>query len=534
MLNPTANQGTNMGIRNISKSVSSAMECYKVSIYCSIITLCSNFNHVGGGMRGRIVNMVPSFLKKKKSSEDNEAQELADMLVPFKEQMVEFLKSNRAYGIQRRATVLQAQFAKNPNDRNESAQALLQTIPKALLKGANIRFLGDNNCNMAVQTKTAAVVIQATSLDKNQMNSINKLYESGLAGFLPVNYAQPSIMLNTNPQKSSYKKHAELNPDTTVDDFKNSYIISCIEHFPMSFADKVDSMHHGNSEHVYEETANIAGQLSNIFTTLNKQGLVWTDLKPGNILSREDGSLAVADLKGFYDIHSIFMRRNDDAISCQWNFTTGFMSKSAMDRIAEYPMDSKKDLSPTELSQNARDYFFQEWQKENCYQIGILLYSSITGFSKDEQLISEETGKVIFDFDLPVFKTAQGQEFAKIIQKLTHENPDKRLHYADAAENLQRISRQYTARATESPGSTSSMIAKMGGSADRVAKKPMELSSSEEFEAEAPKKSGQKVLSDTKTADAPSGGETRKLTKKSLQQVNKDTEPVVVNPHTPK
>ncbi|CDZ78149.1 Protein kinase domain protein [Legionella massiliensis] len=416
-------------------------------------------------MLSRIGSRLPFKRKKKASSLEDENQELADSLIPFREHLAVHLAEKKSTLSLSKS--YKSQIDKKPKERDESCNTVLKSIPKGLDSG-NLLFVGNNNFNMKVNTKNAAVTVQGMPIDQTQIDAIGRLSRAGTASFLPVTYGQALFVKANNPKfTAACTKNQALNPGTTRDSYQNSIVVSCIEQFPMSFNEKVKLPQHSDS--IYTETADIAEQLSTMLTTLSQENIVWTDIKPGNLLARDDGSLAVADFKGLVDINTVFLQQSGDKVACNWNAntTTGFLSSEGFNnRLFSFKPDEK---STKDIGSQVREYFFNEWQKEYSYQVGILLYVSLTG-KADEDLLA--TGRMDLNYDLPVFKTPQGQEYQRVLEALTHKDPDQRISHNKAAALLQQIaSEPALSSEAESECSVSLMMTKMDANPKKVVKK---------------------------------------------------------------
>lgn len=380
---------------------------------------------------------LPSFIRKKKeSSAEHDNKKLAKHLKSFRRELESYLEASPS------TMNLSSQFAiqldKLPSERNEAYAAVLDTLPKGL-DANNLAFLGNNNFNMKVNTKNAAIMVQGMAMYQSQIDAITKLTRSGSAEFLPVNYAPPQyVQSRIKITQQNYDKNRTLNSDIPREAHRENFVISCIEQFPTTFNDKASQI---APENVYSETAGIASQMSAMLTTLNDAGIVWTDIKPGNLLARHDGSLAVADLKGFADIDTIFISKGENIgeVSCKWNAncSIAFMSEEGRTRLLTFKSDNPYSEDP---GAEARAHFAKEWQKEYSYQMGVVLYVSITGRVKEEDLIPR--GRVEFDYDLPAFKTQQGKEYKAILESLTADDPDQRLSCSEAASMMEKIANQ--------------------------------------------------------------------------------------------
>lgn len=162
----------------------------------------------------------------------------------------------------------------------------------------------------------------------------------------------------------------------------------------------------------------VGQQISSILTDLTKLKLIWTDLKPGNLLLRADGQIVIADTKGIIDPTQLRKRVRDKSLIFG-DVSTGFLSED-FKRSRQM-----KTLDPVE----ARAI----WDREYSYQLAVTLHSLATA---SPPRLSEEGGKTTFDFNHPVFETESGRRLQYIISRLGDNQLLDRMHHEDAAELL--------------------------------------------------------------------------------------------------
>jgi len=182
---------------------------------------------------------------------------------------------------------------------------------------------------------------------------------------------------------------------------------SIIEFCPSSLLQQAKS---SLADHEKIQAAIHAGSnISFILSDLTNKGVVWTDLKSNNLLLREDGSIAISDLKAFADPTRVF----------------GEVSRqlAPKDMINEYGIFA----FPTEAKEIQRVY---------NYQLANILYQQVTGKLVINQEIPDYKNKgniLEFDYTHPVFQTyPQGTHLRIVIHGLETNT----LQHADAAKLL--------------------------------------------------------------------------------------------------
>lgn len=160
---------------------------------------------------------------------------------------------------------------------------------------------------------------------------------------------------------------------------------------------------------------NIGHQLSTILTTLRKHNLIWTDMKPGNLLLTSDEKIVIADTEGIIDPSLIPKRKKDSKTLIFGEISPAFVSEDFM----------KFRVKNTGGPEEAKAI----WEREYSYQLAVTLHSLATASPPRE---SQEVGETSFDFSHPVFATEVGQRLQYIISRLGDNQLLDRMHHEDA------------------------------------------------------------------------------------------------------
>lgn len=331
--------------------------------------------------------------------------------------------------------MLKEYFATVPPNSTEAMTVLtdyLDTSPIMIngkpLKADQIKMLGGtNNVNFMIETDDAEIVLQ-------------------LGVRVPVtDTAVKSLSTESKPPKWLAKKHGEavlkeecefVKRESPVAHSLNKFptkfeaYIAIVEKCPKSLSARIKEVHESTSdtknEDILKLTQNIGSQIFSMLDDINKKGVIWTDMKPGNILLRDDDQLAIADTKAFNKPETMLYRqkKNENVINYSSAVTEGFLSQDFRVKKIEMACD-RSDLP-------------QMWRNEYSYQMAIMLYYLAT----NEQVVSPRWPDDIYpplNFDLPVFKTEVGQRLQSIIERLAHDDPIVRLDCKDAAKLLENI-----------------------------------------------------------------------------------------------
>lgn len=158
-------------------------------------------------------------------------------------------------------------------------------------------------------------------------------------------------------------------------------------------------------------------QLSAMLTNLSDKGVIWTDIKPGNLLMRGSDQIVVVDTKGIQDPDKLIKRKNGSIMFA--DLTEPFLSE---DFLSNRQMNTKPaDVRAT-------------WEREYSYQVAAMLHYAVTGEYRHS---TRNAGAVTtFDFTNPIFQTAEGKRLQVVIEKLGDNDPSKRIRHADAGEML--------------------------------------------------------------------------------------------------
>lgn len=235
---------------------------------------------------------------------------------------------------------------------------------------------------------------------------------------------KPKWLVDTYVETNREKVETDINPPPTFNvNWAETFSIieSCIP-----FDRKVEQLHTDTTEDKSNQITQVAmktaGNLAEIFRTMRENNVIWTDLKPGNLLMRQDGSLVIADTKAFRRVDQLLTRPKGD-------------------------IDYDGQTSPSYVSRNTGtecnpDQALAAWDVEYRYQMAVILYKIATNVNK----LTDDK----FDFDsFDYFKTKVGERLQSIIENLSDPDPSKSMHYEDAAVLLANIKEDRVYKAYE-------------------------------------------------------------------------------------
>lgn len=332
--------------------------------------------------------------------------------------------------------MLKEYFATVPPNKDEAMIVLtdyLETSPIMIngkpIKAEQIKMLGGtNNVNFMVETDDAEIVLQ-------------------LGVRVPVTDTAVKSLGGTEskPPKWLAKKHGEavlkdeceyIKRESPVAHSLNKFptkfegYIAIVEKCPKTLSKRIKEVHESTSDTKNEEilrlTQDVGLQIFGMLDEISKKGVIWTDMKPGNILLRDNDELAIADTKAFNKPETMLYRqkKNENVINYSSAVTEGFLSQDFRVKKVEMAVD-RSDLP-------------QMWRNEYSYQMAIMLYYLAT----NQEVVSPRWPDDIYpplNFDLPVFKTEVGQRLQSIIERLAHDDPLVRMDCKDAAKLLGHI-----------------------------------------------------------------------------------------------
>ena len=322
----------------------------------------------------------------------------------------------------------------------EEIRPLYKEAAALIPPGLEVTAVGNNNLNFIVRdpNKDTKIVIQLSKKLDMKLNSMHvdeilKNHSAAMAADYGKPFFTPIIEGDPLPKKvyNSYNN-------------ENMMSIRYMEYCPKSIEKAVNEAK--TEEEKLALALRITTQTSALLTQLSENNIIWTDLKNGNILLRENGNIVITDTKGFLfkDAAYVFYNEKSNQFIVSSPITTkGLCSKAELDigvvagsaRLAipkELSVPQKKEKlkenmpAITEEAKTARNITMQQWQKEYNYQMAVLIYFTLTGEDKfRENEFNFNTSK--FNFN-----TTAGIEMKKIIERLSHDDPNNRMTHQDA------------------------------------------------------------------------------------------------------
>lgn len=194
---------------------------------------------------------------------------------------------------------------------------------------------------------------------------------------------------------------------------KNYYVhsaennrISITEYLPNT-ADKLAAKSNKSDPKKIDDAIDLGVQISAMLSDLSRHNIIWSDLKAENILIRNNGKLAIADLKNLKHIDSVN------------TFLDGTTPEYLPSSVKKDP-DNFIDM-PINTSDKTKI-----WNEIYSYQMAIILHHQLTG--KKPELGSDFK----FDFNDAVFVSTKGLQMKFIISMLK----DNKMTHQDASELL--------------------------------------------------------------------------------------------------
>jgi len=217
-----------------------------------------------------------------------------------------------------------------------------------------------------------------------------------------------------------------------------------IEKCPLSLAKQIETLHEkkpASKDNIFKMTCDVGVQISSLLDTCEKQGAVWTDIKTGNFLLRENNEIAVADLKGFKDANSFetVVDAQGRTITLAYDITQTYVSEGF---LSDMSSDSPGRL---QLTSPGND-MLQLWGQEYSYQLSSLLYNVATGEKRilltanAPELTEGEVTEFNFN-QSPFIDNEQGQLLKFVLENLSREYGHRMVH-TDAAKILNVISNE--------------------------------------------------------------------------------------------
>lgn len=271
---------------------------------------------------------------------------------------------------------------------------------------------GGNNKNYIVTNPLypdEKIVIQICRKNAEAEAAFNTVTSSGVSSWQAKTY-------------DSVKGHA-------TDGLNNSDMIhvTAMEYCPGSLKKTIENA--DDAERI-TVAVNIGSQLSQMLTAFAIKGVVWTDMKPGNVLLRQDMQIVIADTKGFMDPadKNIVIRKNGTIQ--MGDLTKAYLSEN-------FQMYWQMNTKPETV--------LNVWNKEYSYQLAVMLHYMATGterhsyeypWQEEQQKKLMNSDEPVFNFDHPIFKSDQGQRLQTVIERLSAKKLEQRFRHADAIECL--------------------------------------------------------------------------------------------------
>lgn len=224
-------------------------------------------------------------------------------------------------------------------------------------------------------------------------------------------------------QKYEWQVDSVFSAKTPAKDFPDDCVyMTVMEHYH-TLNNVIDRLRAQNDPAACIQVARSIGcQLSSILTTLTAHRLIWTDMKPGNLLLTFDYKVVIADTKGIVEPSLIPKRKKTSKTLIFGEISPAFVSEDFLKfryNNASGPEEAKAI-----------------WEREYSYQLAVTLHALATASPPRE---SQEGGDTSFDFSHPVFATETGQRLQYIIFRLGDNQLLDRMHHEDAAELLRLI-----------------------------------------------------------------------------------------------
>lgn len=277
------------------------------------------------------------------------------------------------------------------------------TDPKKEITNHFLKMVKKNNLNIDVDcvghgnnvvlkltdksSKETRILI-ASLFDEGNEDTINKVVNSRFAAKTYYSKLVPSNVPST---------HAK---------------ITIVENVPHSLISKANNSK--NDEEKIKNAINIGKQISEFLGFLTTNNLVWKDLKPQNVLVREDNSIAISDMKAF--------RQNNN-------------HDSLCDVTKQYlPIGMNKLINSSKPPDQST------WESIYSYQLAVILYHQATNVLVENIYHFDEVEKdnthLLHNCDDEVFSSEEGQRLKFIIQSLANPDPKYQLKHHEAAELL--------------------------------------------------------------------------------------------------
>lgn len=224
-------------------------------------------------------------------------------------------------------------------------------------------------------------------------------------------------------QKYEWQVDSVFSAKTPAKDFPDDCVYMTVMEYYHTLNKVIDRLRAAKDPVACIQVARSIGcQLSSILTTLTAHRLIWTDMKPGNLLLTGDYKVVIADTKGIVEPSLIPKRKKTSKTLIFGEISSAFVSEDFV----------KFRQNNTSGPEEAKAI----WEREYSYQLAVTLHALATASPPRESQVGGDTS---FDFSHPVFATEAGQRLQYIIFRLGDNQLLDRMHHEDAAELLRLI-----------------------------------------------------------------------------------------------
>ncbi len=290
-----------------------------------------------------------------------------------------------------------------PSLREDDWSKAAQTMEGKAGSQYKIKYLnGNNNRNFLVTHKDsgAEFILQYASTSAESEKGLEKL---GKLGGLANVYASKTQDLNLSKNEARTYSGEPLVALRVMEKCAGSV---------NSIADNSRA----KGEDPYILAAAVAKQVSAFLTDLSKRDFIWTDLKVGNLLLRDNKELVVADTKAIFQANAIQNRGGKANFT---DVTETYLSRAFVDQ-----------LQGQTINYADRKIAFE---REYSYQLGMVLYTIATGKEVMTCAATSNShnskGRDEKPHWGPYFNTDKGKELRYLIERLTDPNPAKRMSH---------------------------------------------------------------------------------------------------------
>lgn len=352
------------------------------------------------------------------------------------------------------AAMLAAYFEEN-RDKHHLLQMVQQhfadnqvTIRHQTIQPENVRLIGgENNINFLIETadKRISMVIQL-GVRPYAVNEACRV----------LGRRQVWLAEQYGEQRWYTGKSERINDGSRCNREINLFMTGDYGYFLMmerckgSLTEKVAALH-ATKASPNERIAfaqKIMKQLVDVLSIVSKNDIIWTDLKPGNILLRGDqDQVVISDMKAFRLVSQVLVRSNlNDGLMFQ-ETTAAYLSEGMIDAMKLETM--KEQMKEHKLIlESVKKLWKKLWEMEYSYQLGTLLYFIMTGKEHLAPLVPGEKYS-LFSFDDPVFEASEeekkckeegaGKRIQSIIELLTAPDMNRRFSFAKAWDLLKLV-----------------------------------------------------------------------------------------------